>query len=136
MAGAAGAVLAIAQLGLYLDNMTAGRGFIALALVVFGGWNPWRIAGASIVFGGAEALQLRLQVIGVPVPHALLLAVPYLLTIIVIAVFAGKAAYPAAINVRYLRRRATRPQLADGAPASSDSATPRAMEARDQQMSG
>jgi simple sugar transport system permease protein len=104
MAGVAGATLAIAQLGLYLDNMTAGRGFIALALVVFGGWNPWRIVGASLIFGGAEALQLRLQAIGVAVPHALLLAVPYVLTIAVIATFAGKAAYPAAMNVPYRRR--------------------------------
>lgn len=113
MAGVAGATLAVAQLGLYLDNMTAGRGFIALALVVFGGWNPWRIAGASIIFGGAEALQLRLQAIGIAVPHALLLAVPYLLTIGVIAAFAGKAKYPAAMNLPYLRRRGARLSLID-----------------------
>ena len=84
--------------------MTGGRGFIALAVVVFGGWNPWRIAGASLIFGGAEALQLRLQAIGIPVPHELLLSVPYLLTVIVVAAFAGKAAYPAAMNTPYLRR--------------------------------
>jgi ABC-type uncharacterized transport system permease subunit len=108
MAGAAGATLAVAQLGLYLDNMTAGRGFIALALVVFGGWNPWRIAGASLVFGGAEALQLRLQALGVAIPHAALLAVPYILTIAIIAVFAGKASYPAAMNMPYPRRSAAR----------------------------
>jgi len=104
MAGIGGAALSIAQLGAYLDNMTGGRGFIALAVVVFGGWNPWRIAGASLIFGGAEALQLRLQAIGVPVPHELLLSVPYLLTVIVVAAFAGKAAYPAAMNMPYLRR--------------------------------
>jgi general nucleoside transport system permease protein len=108
MAGAAGATLAIAQLGLYLDNMTAGRGFIALALVVFGGWNPWRIAGAALLFGGAEALQLRIQAIGVAIPHAVLLAVPYLLTIVVIAAFAGKASYPAAMNTPYPRRSAAK----------------------------
>jgi general nucleoside transport system permease protein len=108
MAGVAGATLAIAQLGLYLDNMTAGRGFIALALVVFGGWNPWRIAGAALIFGGAEALQLRLQAIGVAIPHALLLAVPYVLTIAVIAAFAGKATYPAAMNMLYPRRSAAK----------------------------
>ena len=93
--------------------MTAGRGFIALALVVFGGWNPWRIAGASIIFGGAEALQLRLQAIGIAVPHALLLAVPYVLTIAVIAAFAGKAQYPAAMNLRYLRRSGARRSIID-----------------------
>jgi len=103
-AGVAGATLSIAQLGSYLDSMTAGRGFVALAVVVFGGWNPWRIAGASLIFGGAEALQLRMQATGVPIPSAFLVAIPYVLTIIVITVFAGKAAYPAAINVPYLRR--------------------------------
>jgi simple sugar transport system permease protein len=103
-AGVAGATLSIAQLGAYLDNMTAGRGFVALAVVVFGGWNPWRIAGACLTFGIAEALQLRMQAMGIPVPSALLVAVPYVLTIVVITVFAGKASYPAAINQPYLRR--------------------------------
>jgi general nucleoside transport system permease protein len=104
MAALGGATLSIAQLGAYLDNMTAGRGFIALAVVVFGGWRPMRIAGACLLFGGAEALQLRLQAIGVPIPNALLTAVPYLLTIIVITAFAGTAAYPAAMNQLYRRR--------------------------------
>jgi general nucleoside transport system permease protein len=109
MAALGGATLSIAQLGAYLDNMTAGRGFIALAVVVFGGWRPMRIAGACLLFGGAEALQLRLQAIGVPIPTALLTAVPYLLTIIVITAFAGTAAYPAAMNQVYRRRnRSTR----------------------------
>jgi simple sugar transport system permease protein len=103
-AGVAGATLSIAQLGSYLDNMTAGRGFVALAVVVFGGWNPWRIAGACLIFGGAEALQLRMQATGVPIPSAFLVAIPYVLTIIVIAIFASKAAYPASINIPYLRR--------------------------------
>jgi ABC-type uncharacterized transport system permease subunit len=109
MAGLGGAALSIAQLGAYLDQMTAGRGFIALAVVVFGGWRPWRVAGACLLFGGAEALQLRLQAIGTPVPNALLLAVPYLLTIGVITAFAGKAGYPAAINQPYMRRRRSPP---------------------------
>ena len=108
MAGVAGATLAIAQLGLYLDDMTAGRGFIALALVVFGGWNPWRIAAASLLFGGAEALQLRLQAIGVAIPHTLLLA----------------AAYPAAMNLPYPRRRGPRRVFAETTAARSPSSTP------------
>lgn len=111
MAGLGGATLSIAQLGAYLDHMTAGRGFIALAVVVFGGWRPWGVAGACILFGGAEALQLRLQALGAPIPSALLLAVPYLLTIAVIAVFASRAGYPAAINQPYLRRRRAPPAL-------------------------
>jgi ABC-type uncharacterized transport system permease subunit len=105
-AAVGGAVLSIVQIGGYLDNMTAGRGFIAIAVVVFGGWNPWRIGGVSLLFGGAEALQLRLQAIGAPVPHELLLATPYLLTIVAISLTAGKANYPGAINVPYPRHRA------------------------------
>jgi len=95
--------------------MTAGRGFIALALVVFGGWNPWRIAGAALIFGGAEALQLRMQAIGVAIPHAVLSAVPYILTIVVIAAFAGKASYPAAINTPYPRRSAAKRPISEAA---------------------
>jgi ABC-type uncharacterized transport system permease subunit len=109
-AGVAGATLSIAQLGAYLDNMTGGRGFVALAVVVFGGWNPWRIAGACLIFGGAEALQLRMQAIGVPVPSALLVSVPYVLTIVVIAIFASTASYPAAMNIPYLRRHGRKTQ--------------------------
>jgi simple sugar transport system permease protein len=104
MAGVGGAVLSVAQIGGYLDNITGGRGFIALAVVVFGSWNPLRIGGASLLFGAAEALQLRLQSTGIPVPHEILLALPYLLTIVVVALFAGTAAYPSAINTHYLRR--------------------------------
>jgi general nucleoside transport system permease protein len=123
-AGAAGATLSIALLGAYLDNMTGGRGFVALAVVVFGGWNPWRIAGACIIFGGAEALQLRMQAIGVPVPSALLVSVPYLLTIVVISIFASSASYPAAMNVPYLRRgiRKLASALPGAAPADQANA--------------
>jgi ABC-type uncharacterized transport system permease subunit len=132
-AGVAGATLSIAQLGSYLDNMTAGRGFVALAVVVFGGWNPWRIAGACLIFGGAEALQLRMQASGVPVPTAFLVAIPYVLTILVIVIFAGKAAYPAAINVPYLRRRkTTRPSSIDPSPPGGSSSQPTAGTANSQ----
>jgi ABC-type uncharacterized transport system permease subunit len=127
MAALGGATLSIAQLGAYLDNMTAGRGFIALAVVVFGGWRPARIAGACFLFGGAEALQLRLQAIGVPVPNALLTAVPYLLTILVITAFAGTAAYPAAMNQVYRRRnRPTRRGRHYNAAFIEDSSRPTA----------
>jgi simple sugar transport system permease protein len=123
-AGVAGATLSIAQLGAYLDNMTAGRGFVALAVVVFGGWNPWRIAGACLIFGAAEALQLRMQAMGIPVPSALLTAVPYVLTIIVITVFAGTASYPAAMNQPYLRRAKRALRSIVDVSADADAAAP------------
>jgi simple sugar transport system permease protein len=107
-AGLGGATLSIAQVGGYLDDMTAGRGFIALAIVVFGGLDPWRVAGASLIFGFAEALELRLQAMGAQVPYELLLGLPYLLTIVILVTSGGKAAYPAAINQPYPRRRSQR----------------------------
>jgi simple sugar transport system permease protein len=105
MAALGGVTLSIGQLNIFMDNMTAGRGFIALAVVVFGGWNPWRVMGACLLFGFAEALQLRLQALNVPVPHEFLLMIPYVLTILVLVGGAGKAEYPAAINIPYLKKR-------------------------------
>jgi simple sugar transport system permease protein len=86
MAGIGGAALSVGQIGGYLDNITGGRGFIALAVVAFGAWNPLRISGAVMLFGLAEALGLRLQANGNYVPHELLLAFPYVLTIVVVAI--------------------------------------------------
>jgi general nucleoside transport system permease protein len=107
MAGLGGATIAVAQVGAYVDGMIAGRGFIVLAIVVFGGWNPWRVAFASLFFGAAEALQLRLQISGMGLPNQLLPGLPYLLTIVVVVFVAGRAGYPAAINQPYLRRGLT-----------------------------
>jgi len=104
MAGLAGATIAIDQVGAYVDGMIAGRGFIVLAIVVFGGWRPWRVAGACILFGAADALQLRLQISGIGLPNQLLIALPYVLTILVVAIVAHRGGYPAAINTPYLRR--------------------------------
>jgi simple sugar transport system permease protein len=107
MAGLGGATIAVAQVGAYVDGMISGRGFIVLAIVVFGGWSPWRIALASLFFGAADALQLRLQISGVGLSNQLLLGLPYLLTIIVVVFVAGRAGYPAAINRPYRRRGLT-----------------------------
>ena len=104
MAGLAGATLSVAQVGAYVDGMIAGRGFIALAIVVFGGWRPWRVALAAVLFGIVDAFQLRLQIGGSIVPGPLLIGLPYLLTIVVVTLVAGRAGYPAAINKPYLRR--------------------------------
>lgn len=86
MAGLAGAFIPLAELGAYADSMIGGRGFIALALVIFGRWEPvWTLAG-GILFGGIDALQNRLQVLGSPIPSNFLLMTPYILTIIVLLV--------------------------------------------------
>jgi general nucleoside transport system permease protein len=104
MAGLAGATIAIDQVGAYVDGMIAGRGFIVLAIVVFGGWRPWRVAAACVLFGAADALQLRLQISGIGLPNQLLVALPYVFTIVVVAIVAHRGGYPSAINRPYLRR--------------------------------
>ncbi|MBW2416510.1 MAG: hypothetical protein JRG76_18595 [Deltaproteobacteria bacterium] len=83
--------------------MTSGRGFIALALVLFGGYRPARIAAGALLFGAASAFQFRLQAMGVDIPYNLLLMVPYVLTLVVLAVFAGRVRGPADLARPFMR---------------------------------
>ena len=101
LCGLAGASLSLAQLNMFVDNMTAGRGFIALAAVIFGRWNPAGVVLASLVFGAADALQLRIQAFGVPISNQLLLMAPYALTLLGVMIFRGQAAAPAALTKPY-----------------------------------
>ena len=94
-AGVAGAALVLWLSEVFVENMTSGRGFIALALVLFGGYRPLRIAAGALLFGAASALQFRLQAAGSSVPYTLLLMTPYLLTLLVLALFAGRSHAPA-----------------------------------------
>ncbi len=105
MAGFGGAILTVGQVDVFLENMTAGRGFIALAVVVFGKWNPFRVLGAAFLFGLADAFQLRLQALGFVIPFQFLLMAPYVLTIVVLVGVVGRAVYPAATGVPYLLER-------------------------------
>lgn len=100
-AGLGGAFLAIGQLARFADNMSAGRGFIALAIVIFGQWKPYWAAAAALVFGLAEALQLSLQAVGLQVPEEFLRMTPYLVTIISMMVVARRALSPAALATPY-----------------------------------
>lgn len=84
-AAAAGAFLTIGSLGLFTRDMTAGRGFIALAAVIFGNWMPFGTLAACLLFAGAQAFQIQGQTKGIGISADLLLALPYLLTIIAIA---------------------------------------------------
>jgi general nucleoside transport system permease protein len=104
-AGAAGAYLVLAQVGLFRESIVAGQGFIALGIVIFGRWTPWKAALASLVFGACDALQLSLQLGGARVPPQLLAALPYLVTILAISgLFGGKAIQPAAMMVPYSKQ--------------------------------
>jgi ABC-type uncharacterized transport system permease subunit len=80
-AGLAGAYLSLAYTPFWSPGMTAGRGWIALALVVFASWKPWRCLAGAILFGGATTLQLHAQAFGLPVPAQFMSALPYLATI-------------------------------------------------------
>ena len=94
-AGLAGAALVLWLSDTFVEGMTSGRGFIALSLVLFGGHRPLRILAGALLFGAASALQFRLQALGVGIPYGLLLMTPYVLTLVALALFAGRARAPA-----------------------------------------
>ncbi len=98
LSGVAGASLSIALLNVFQQNMTAGHGFIAVALVYFGGWRPWGILGGALLFSLVNALQLWIQVLGVPIPSELAVMMPYVLTILVLTVSVSKVRGPSALT--------------------------------------
>ena len=84
LAGLAGAYLSLAYSPLWIENMSAGRGWIALALVVFATWRPWRVFIGAYLFGGITILQLHAQALGVGIPSQVMSMLPYLATIVVL----------------------------------------------------
>jgi ABC-type uncharacterized transport system permease subunit len=103
LAGLAGANLTLEQVGVFSDNMTSGRGFIALAANIFGRWTPAGSYLASLLFGFAEALEIRMQSFqsAAHIPVQFFLMLPYILVVIVLAGFMGRAVGPAAIGKPY-----------------------------------
>jgi simple sugar transport system permease protein len=104
LAGLGGAYFTLQQIGNFLPNMTGGRGFIALAAMIFGKWTPIGAFLASLLFAGADALSGRLQISGVNLPYQILGMLPYILTIIVVAGAVGRAVAPAADGKPYKKR--------------------------------
>ena len=103
LAGVGGAYLVLAEIGVFTNQMTASRGWIAVALVVFSKWLPsWAMAGA-LLFGLANAMQLRFQALGVAFPYQFLLMLPYILTIIALIMSYRRAERPAALTRPYKR---------------------------------
>ncbi|WP_284945723.1 ABC transporter permease [Acidisoma cladoniae] len=98
IAGLGGAVLSLQQVGTFTDGMTGGRGYLALASLIVGRWNPWGAAAACLVFGAAEALEFRLQSFGIPLSSYVVQMMPYLIAIAVLAGLGRSTKLPAAIG--------------------------------------
>jgi len=102
LCGAGGAALSVGISNTFTEGMTGGRGFIALAVVVFGRWSPLGALGASLLFAAADIAQLRLQAAGaLKVPYPVFLAIPYLLTLVALAVRGAKVRPPAALGTPF-----------------------------------
>ena len=113
MVGMGGAHLSLAYTPGWTENITGGRGWIAVALVIFATWNPFRCVLGALLFGGVNAVQFRMQAIGTSVPAALLNMMPYVLTILVlifITIFDGlrkKVGAPSSLGNPYIREERT-----------------------------
>jgi ABC-type uncharacterized transport system permease subunit len=109
LCGIAGAYLSIAQSAGFIREMTAGKGFIALAALIFAKWRPWPALGACLLFGALEAIGIRYQNITVPgvgtIPVQFMQALPYILTVVILAGFVGRAVPPKAGGRPYVKER-------------------------------
>jgi general nucleoside transport system permease protein len=104
LAGLGGAVLTVAQLGIFKEGITAGRGWIAVALVIFARWRPLPALLGALLFGCASALQFRLQALDLPwLPYEVLLMLPYALTLVALMRAHADAAAPAALGMPYVK---------------------------------
>jgi simple sugar transport system permease protein len=103
LAGLAGASLSLALVNLFQENLTAGQGFIAVALVYFGGWRPLGIMLGALLFSTVNAFQLWMQVLNVPIPSDVAVMLPYLLTIVALALTVSRVRGPAALNKPFER---------------------------------
>lgn len=109
LCGVAGTYLSTAASAGFVRDMTAGKGYLALAALIFGKWKPWPALGACLLFAFTDALAVRLQGVALPlvgvIPVQFILALPYVLTVFLLAGFVGKAVAPAAIGVPYSKEK-------------------------------
>jgi simple sugar transport system permease protein len=95
--------MSIALLNVFQQNMTSGLGFIAVALVYFGGWRPVGVLAGSLIFSMVTALQLRVQILGIPIPSDIAVMLPYVLTILALVIAVQRVRPPAALAKPYER---------------------------------
>ncbi|MCC7025084.1 MAG: ABC transporter permease [Thermomicrobiales bacterium] len=98
LASVGGAYLSIGDLSQFTTNMAAGRGFIALAAVIFGNWMPWGAMGAALLFGFAQALRYHVQALNLPISQDIIIALPYLLTLIAVTGLFRQSTPPAGVG--------------------------------------
>ncbi len=103
LGGVGGAYLVVTQLGVFNDNMIAGRGYIALATVILGRFTSIGVFASSLLFGAAMAMQIRLQAVGIEIPSQVFAMAPYILTLIALLLTAGKNQEPAALAKPFRR---------------------------------
>ena len=103
MSGAAGCFISIGDIHTFTEGMTGGAGYLAIAAIIFGNWKIGRTVGACLLFGAASALQFQLPLIGVHVPTALLVMLPYLLALIAVAGLIGRQTAPLALTQPFRR---------------------------------
>ncbi len=101
LASLGGADLALVQIKFFTEGMSAGKGFIAIAALIFGRWHPLGTALACLLFGATEAMQLRIQALGANIPYQFLVMLPYAIAILALVGLAGKSTTPRALGIPY-----------------------------------
>ena len=105
LASLGGAYLSLVQVKYFAEGMTAGKGFIAIAALIFGKWHPLGSGFASLLFGATEALQLRIQALGVNIPYQFLIMLPYVIALLALIGLVRKSSPPAALGIPYNQER-------------------------------
>lgn len=103
LAGIAGAWFSLAEANLFLPLMTGGRGWVCIALVIFGTWDPFKILGGALIFGGIDGLSMTVKTLGIAFPTRVLDMLPYIFTIVILIIAVRRATYPAALLKPYRR---------------------------------
>jgi len=104
LASLGGAFLTLTQTALFIENLTAGRGWIALAAVILGKYNAWGVLLACFLFGAADAAQMQIQVMSLGIPYQFLLMIPYIMAMLAMSGVVGKVRAPAAMGKPYIKQ--------------------------------